>query len=74
MNRLRAIPFRKMSRALAALGFQQVRQVGSHVTFEHADGRKVTVPNHPGTDLGRGIVRSILRQIGVTWEDIEPML
>lgn len=74
MSRLRPLPFRKVSRALLALGFRPIRQVGSHVTFEHNDGRKVTAPNHPATDLGPGLVRSILRQVGVSWEEFERLL
>lgn len=74
MGGVRPLPFRKVSRALVALGFRPVRQVGSHVTFEHPDGRKVTVPNHPGTDLGPGLVRTILRQANLGWDDFERLL
>lgn len=74
MGGLRPLPFRKVSRVLAAVGFHPVRQVGSHVTFEHADGRKVTVPNHPGSDLGPGLVRAILRQANLTWAEFERLL
>lgn len=74
MSGLRPLPFRKVSRALGSLGFRPVRQVGSHVTFEHADGRKVTVPNHAAKDLGPGILRAILRQVATSWEEFEKRL
>ena len=48
-------------KALEKAGFQAVRQHGSHVRLRHADGRVVTVPVHVGTDLGRGLLRKILR-------------
>jgi len=47
--------------ALEKAGFQAVRQRGSHVRLRHTDGRVVTVPVHVGTDLGRGLLRKILR-------------
>jgi predicted RNA binding protein YcfA (HicA-like mRNA interferase family) len=74
MSGLRPLPFRKVSRALIALGFQPIRQVGSHVTIAHADGRKVVVPNHADTDVGRGLLRAILRQVGLTWVEFERLL
>jgi hypothetical protein len=41
---LRPLPFRQVRKALASLGFHPTRQRGSHVTFQHTDGRSVTVP------------------------------
>ena len=51
------------------LGFQMVRQKGSHCFFKHTDGRTATVPNHIGEDLGRGITSKILRDAEVTRDD-----
>ena len=57
---------------LEHLGFQRVRQRGSHHFFKHPDGRTATVPDHSGEDLGRGITSKILRDAEVTrdifWE------
>ena len=57
---------------LRHLGFQQIRQRGSHRFFRHPDGRTATVPDHSGEDLGRGITGKILRDAEVTrdvfWE------
>lgn len=50
-------------------GFELTRQKGSHKFFKHPDGRTATVPDHPGEDLGRGILRKILNDIEVTRED-----
>jgi predicted RNA binding protein YcfA (HicA-like mRNA interferase family) len=36
---------------LVALGFEEVRQKGSHKQFRHADGRCTTVPFHKGRDI-----------------------
>ena len=55
-------------RALETAGFQVVRQRGSHVRMKHPDGRVVTVPVHPGRDIGRGLLRKILRDADLTRE------
>jgi predicted RNA binding protein YcfA (HicA-like mRNA interferase family) len=71
---LRALPFRKVQRSLRRLGFQPVRQRGSHVIFAHADGRVTVVPNHPGEDIGPGLLRKILRDAAVEPEDFLRLL
>ncbi|WP_371136142.1 type II toxin-antitoxin system HicA family toxin [Devosia sp.] len=35
------------------LGFERVRQKGSHVFYRHPDGRTTTVPDHSGRDLAQ---------------------
>jgi len=55
-----------MEKVLLRMGFQAVRQKGSHVFFRHPDGRRTTVPNHPGRDLARPLVREILREVELT--------
>ncbi len=57
--------FRDIERALGSLGFQRVRQRGSHVFFRHADGRTTTVPDHSGRDVAPTLLRKILSDIGV---------
>jgi predicted RNA binding protein YcfA (HicA-like mRNA interferase family) len=67
----RPLPFRRVERALLALGFRRVRQRGSHVFFEHRDGRRAIVPHHAGADVKRGTLRAILRAIDVPWAEFE---
>lgn len=58
------LPVIKGSELIAALrkaGFETVRQRGSHVRLRHPDGRVVTIPIHAGEELGRGLLRKILR-------------
>ena len=43
---------RKVIGALHKLGFREVRQKGSHVFFEHPDGRTTTVPFHKEIRIG----------------------
>lgn len=52
---------------LAADGWREVRQKGSHKQFAHPDRTgRVTVP-HPKQDIPKGTLRSIYRQAGWEW-------
>ncbi len=42
-------------------GFLEDHQITSHKTFLHLDGRRVTVPVHPG-DIRPGTLRAIFRE------------
>jgi len=55
-----------MATLLLRLGFQPLRQKGSHVFYRHPDGRTTTLPNHPGRDLARPLIRELLREIELT--------
>ena len=66
MGRIPIVNFRTMEMLLLLLGFVAVRQKGSHVFYRHADGRTTTIPNHPGKDLARPLIREILREIELT--------
>jgi len=63
-----------MEKVLVALGFQITRQMGSHVFFRHPGVRTTTVPNHPGRDLARPLVREILREIELTPDQFQEIL
>ena len=67
--RLPALKARDIMRVLHLLGFEQIRQKGSHVFFQHPDGRTTLVPRHDGEDIGRGLLRQILREIEITPEE-----
>jgi predicted RNA binding protein YcfA (HicA-like mRNA interferase family) len=60
--------------ALERTGFQVVRQRGSHLRLRHEDGRVVTVPAHKGQDIGRGLLRKILRDADLNPEDLLRLL
>ena len=74
MSHLSIIDFKRMDALLHRLGFQNVRQRGSHVFYGHADGRTTTVPNHPGRDLARPLIREILREIRLSPAEYEQEL
>ena len=73
-RRLRMLKARDVLRALRALGFLPIRQSGSHVFLMHPDGRATVVPRHAGEDIGRGLLRQIIRDIEVTPEEFSRYL
>ena len=66
MGHLPVLKPRQVVRILEALGFTEVRQVGSHKQFRHADGRGTTVPFHKGRDISPILLRQIAKDIGMT--------
>ncbi len=68
MSKLQITNFKTMDKLLRRLGFDAVRQRGSHVFYRHDDGRTTTLPNHPGRDIPRPLLREILREIEITPE------
>jgi predicted RNA binding protein YcfA (HicA-like mRNA interferase family) len=74
LTRLPTVDFRTVDRVLTRLGFSRVRQKGSHVFYRHDDGRTTTVPNHPGRDIARPLLREILKDIELTPEQFAEKL
>ena len=65
---------RQVITALEKAGFEIARQKGSHIRLRHADGRTVTVPVHKGQEIGRGLLRKILRDADLTREEFVQLL
>ena len=65
--RLTPLKPRVLIQALKRLGFEPIRQEGSHIFFRHPDGRTTVVPYHKGEDIGRGLLRKILSDIETDW-------
>lgn len=74
MPQLPTLRAEQLISALRKAGFQVVRQKGSHVRLKHAGGRVVTVSAHSGQDIGRGLLRKILRDAGISPEDLLHLL
>jgi predicted RNA binding protein YcfA (HicA-like mRNA interferase family) len=67
--RLPQLSSREVIRLLEGHGFSLERQSGSHAVYRHPDGRWTTVPIHGKRDIGRGLLRRILKDAGLTPED-----
>ncbi len=74
MSTLRLIDARKMEKLLFDLGFDKVRQKGSHAFYRHPDGRTTTVPHHSGRILARPLIREILREIDISIDEYNEWL
>jgi predicted RNA binding protein YcfA (HicA-like mRNA interferase family) len=74
MAQIPIVDFKTMKRVLLRIGFEIVRQRGSHVRFRHADGRTTTVPNHPGRDLAVPLTRAILSDVKLSTEEFLALL
>jgi predicted RNA binding protein YcfA (HicA-like mRNA interferase family) len=74
MTRLRIVDARVMEKVLFHLGFERVRQRGSHVFYRHPDNRTTSLPHHGSRTLARPLIREILREIEITIETYNEIL
>ncbi|MDP1695464.1 MAG: type II toxin-antitoxin system HicA family toxin [archaeon] len=50
-------------------------QEGSHMFFRHEDGRTTVIPNHPGEEIGTGLLLKIIKKdVQITREEFEKLL
>ncbi len=73
MTKLISISGKEMCKLLEKLGFEKIYGKGSHVRFKHPNGRRTVVPVHGNEDLGKGLLREILKQINLTKENYEEL-
>jgi len=69
MSKLKIINAKKMQKLLLSLGFEKVRQKGSHVLYRYCDGRTTTLPHHDGRVIARPLLRQILRGIEISIDE-----
>lgn len=69
--KLTSLTSREVISILKKRGFVLDRQSGSHAVLIHPDGRRTTVPIHGKRDLGKGLLRQIMRDADITIEDLQ---
>jgi len=74
MAKLPDLTSKELIAALTKIGFQNVRQKGSHVRMKHEDGRVVTIAVHSGKTIGKGLILKILRDADLTKEQLIDLL
>lgn len=75
MSRLPRMTGKQVKSALLRKGFKLVHTRGSHFYFElPGEGRLVTVPIHTGRILAPKTLKSILRQAGMTGEELKALI
>jgi len=64
---LPVVTARQIIRVAEKLGFAFDRQRGSHaVYYRESDGRRLVIPVHQGKDIRVGLLRSLIRDMGIT--------
>jgi predicted RNA binding protein YcfA (HicA-like mRNA interferase family) len=58
-----------LERVAKKLGFQKIRQKGSHARWKHPDGRATTIPDHSNSEIGGWLFFEILKQLGISEEN-----
>ncbi len=71
--RLPTITPRQMVSIVEQAGFTFQRQKGSHTFYRHADGRWTTIAIH-SKDLPRGTMKKILKDIGMSEDELRKLL
>ena len=71
---LRPIPAKRIIKLLNKIGFEVLRQRGSHAILKHPDGRVTVVPVHSGEDIGRGLLSKIIKDTRMTREQFLKLL
>lgn len=69
MPKLPILSSREIVKFLAAHGFRFKSQVGSHMKLVDGKGHVVTVPTY--SEIAPSVLLSILKQAGLTREDLE---
>ncbi len=63
---LLSMKYNELFRLLKKDGWFEVRQKGSHVIMKHpAKPEQLTVPNHSGKEVKKGLLISILKQANI---------
>ena len=74
MNRLPQVNSRKLVAILEKAGFEKYDQNGSHlILVKEKSDLQTSVPMHSG-DVGRGLLKKILKQAGLTEEEFRELL
>ncbi len=68
-DKLPVLKAREAIEVLEKAGFRFIRQKGSHAVYVHPDGRVTEVPMHRGEDIGRGLLRKIIRDMKISREE-----
>ncbi|OYT53880.1 MAG: hypothetical protein B6U72_04650 [Candidatus Altiarchaeales archaeon ex4484_2] len=73
-EKLPRVDAKKAEKILKKLGFKLVRQSGSHRIYKNPEGKRVTLPYHTKRILHPKLLKSILRDAGITVKEFREML
>ncbi len=65
MTKLSPLKARKVVKGLQTMGFEKVRQKGSHAIFHHQDCRRALIPIHPAKTISPYLLSDILKRLEI---------
>ncbi len=65
MTKLPPLKAHKVAKGLQIMGFEKVRQKGSHAIFHHQDCRRAPIPIHPAKTISPYLLSDILKQLEI---------
>jgi len=65
MTKLFSLKARKVVKGLQTMGFEKVRQKGSHAIFHHQDCRRASIPIHPAKTISPYLLSDILKRLEI---------
>ena len=75
MPKLPLLTGKELMKIIIQMGFVKIRQEGSHVFFQHTDGRTIVIPDHSGEEIDRGLLNKIIKKdLQVSREEFERYL
>jgi len=70
-EKLPVLTAREFLAILKRLGFEPFHQRGGHLTLKRpSDGRRATVPVHASRTLKKGLLKGLLKDIGLSVQDL----
>jgi len=65
MTKLPPLKAREVVKGLQTMGFEKVRQKGSHAIFHHQDCRRALFPIHPAKTISPYLLSDIFKQLEI---------
>lgn len=74
MPKLPVVSANKLIKALKQIGFSKNRSRGSHLIMKHSDGRRTVIPIHTKGNIPNGTLMAILKDLGISKDDLIKLL
>jgi len=75
MTKLPRLTGRELGKIIKKLGFMFDHKRGSHLVYNHSDGRVTVIPHHSGEKIGPGLLNKIIKKdLGITREEFLKLL
>ena len=62
MRKLPKLNGKELAKIIEKFGFIHSHTRGSHMVYKHPDGRRTTIPYHPGEEIGPGLLNKIIKK------------